>query len=161
MRSFKVYVDDNFHFMDEDERYCAGDFATPDEALAKCRSILDADLEHLYEDGMSVEDLVSRWSSFGKSPFAIGLDFSSIDYVRENAPKICRARDSYDTTLKLVLNRGADLKDFGWGGAAMLLLYIVVILVFGISYFSDTPDYDPVYRPFDERIRDERWDRTK
>ena len=43
----------------------------------------------------------------------------------------------------------------------MLLLYILVIFVIGISYFSDPPDYDPVYRSSDERIRDERRDRTK
>jgi hypothetical protein len=32
-RGYRVIVDDNFHFMDKDERWSLGDFATYDEAL--------------------------------------------------------------------------------------------------------------------------------
>ena len=45
MSRYKVLVDDNFHFMDESERYEAGVFSTVEEAIAKYKRIIDADLE--------------------------------------------------------------------------------------------------------------------
>ena len=33
---YSVYVDDNYHYMDESERYKKGDYATLDEAIAAC-----------------------------------------------------------------------------------------------------------------------------
>lgn len=39
-----VYVDDNFHYMDESERYCAGEFDALEEAIAKCKQIVDESL---------------------------------------------------------------------------------------------------------------------
>jgi hypothetical protein len=38
-------VDDNFHYMDQDERYEHGIFSTVDEAIAACKAIVDADLK--------------------------------------------------------------------------------------------------------------------
>lgn len=45
MSRYKVLVDDNFHFMDESERYEAGVFSTVEEAITKCKSMIDADLK--------------------------------------------------------------------------------------------------------------------
>ena len=36
---FDVFVDDNFHFMNEDERYSAGTFDTYEEAVANTKTI--------------------------------------------------------------------------------------------------------------------------
>jgi hypothetical protein len=35
--TYKVFVDDNFHYQDPSERYCAGEYETATEALAKCK----------------------------------------------------------------------------------------------------------------------------
>ena len=34
MKNFEVFVDDNYHYTDEDERYSAGEFDNYEEALA-------------------------------------------------------------------------------------------------------------------------------
>ena len=40
-KPFAVYVDDNFHQMDESERYKYGDYATYREAYAVCMKVID------------------------------------------------------------------------------------------------------------------------
>ena len=40
-KPFKVLVDDNFHYMDEDERYMLGAFPTLEAARAACRGVVD------------------------------------------------------------------------------------------------------------------------
>jgi hypothetical protein len=41
MSPYKVMVDDNFHYMEEDERWEYGTFATAEEALDACRRLVD------------------------------------------------------------------------------------------------------------------------
>jgi hypothetical protein len=41
---YKVMVDDNFHCMEEDERYGLATFSTIEEAIAACKRIVDDDL---------------------------------------------------------------------------------------------------------------------
>jgi hypothetical protein len=41
MSPYKVMVDDNFHYMAEDERWEYGTFATAEEALDACRRLVD------------------------------------------------------------------------------------------------------------------------
>ena len=38
---YTVYVDDKFHYMDEDERYKLGEFEDCAAAIAACRRIVD------------------------------------------------------------------------------------------------------------------------
>jgi hypothetical protein len=40
-------VDDNFHYMDDEDRYELGIFSTIEEAIAACKRIVDADLTEL------------------------------------------------------------------------------------------------------------------
>jgi len=42
-----VYVDDNFHYMDTDERYKYGEYDTLEEAIRECKAIVDRELVHL------------------------------------------------------------------------------------------------------------------
>jgi hypothetical protein len=39
---YEILVDDNFHFMDEDERHTFGNFPTLEMALDACREIVTA-----------------------------------------------------------------------------------------------------------------------
>ena len=66
---YKVMVDDNFHYMDEDERWELGTFATAEGALAACRKLIDAWLAHNYKLGMTAYELYEHYTSFGDEPF--------------------------------------------------------------------------------------------
>ena len=68
-----IMVNDNIHYMDESERYRAGEFATAEEALTRCLRIVD---EYL-DDAQKIEENSSAtapWKSyvlFGEDPFII------------------------------------------------------------------------------------------
>ncbi|SHG79307.1 hypothetical protein SAMN05443248_2674 [Bradyrhizobium erythrophlei] len=92
---YRVLIDDNFHYQDESERVTHGVFATADEALAACRSIVDQSLTGAFEPGMSATDLYERYTLFGDDPFIVVLDpkdtpvaFSAWDYARERCAVI-------------------------------------------------------------------------
>jgi hypothetical protein len=51
---YKVIVDDNFHYMDESERYEHGVFATAEEAIAACKRIVDEDLGNIHSHNPGV-----------------------------------------------------------------------------------------------------------
>jgi hypothetical protein len=81
-------VDDNFHYMDEDERYTHGEFADAGAAIEHCRQIVDEYLESAYKPGMSAEELWESYTSFGEDPFIRSVDaalvhFSAWDYARD------------------------------------------------------------------------------
>lgn len=92
-RTYEVLVDDNYHYMDEDERYSAGVFPTYDEALARARRIVDESLLELLEPGATVADLMKNYLLFGVDPWIKptpeGTDrFSARDYARQRALEI-------------------------------------------------------------------------
>ncbi|MGI9402964.1 MAG: hypothetical protein ACR2OF_00455 [Hyphomicrobium sp.] len=86
--TYEVFVDDNFHFMDESERYCAGQFATAEEALAKCREIVRASVENSHKPGMTADEIYENYVSFGEDPFIMGVKFEAWDYAKELAAKV-------------------------------------------------------------------------
>ncbi|MGO8954818.1 MAG: hypothetical protein ACLQF2_16045 [Rhodomicrobium sp.] len=57
--------DDNYHYMDESERYEHGTYDAVDEALAVCRAIVEQSLKHGFTPGMTAEGLFTRdmWAS--------------------------------------------------------------------------------------------------
>ena len=74
MPRYRVMVDDNFHYMDENERYEHGTYDTMDEALAVCRAIVEQSLKHGYAPGMTAEALYEGYVAFGDDPFIIVID---------------------------------------------------------------------------------------
>ena len=91
---YRVMVDDNYHYMDESERYQHGEFATLDAAIAAARKIVDEYLESAYKPGMSGDELMASYCQFGEDPFITGPEvkgvvFSARDYARERCPEIC------------------------------------------------------------------------
>jgi hypothetical protein len=93
--SYRVIVDENFHYMDSDERWELGVFDTAQEALAACRRMVDHDLMGIHKPGMSVADLMARYQAFGDEPFIVPIDgapaveFSAWHYAEERAAAIC------------------------------------------------------------------------
>ncbi|NIR63564.1 MAG: hypothetical protein GWN55_04270, partial [Phycisphaerae bacterium] len=51
--TFKVFVDDNFHYQDKSERYELGEFETFEAAVNTCKSIVDQYLTSAFKPGMS------------------------------------------------------------------------------------------------------------
>ena len=91
---YVVMVDDNFHYMDEDERYKLGEFAEAGVAIEHCRRIVDEYLESAYKPGMQSSELWDSYVSFGEDPFILSVDatpvgFSAWDYGRGRCAEIC------------------------------------------------------------------------
>ena len=70
-----VMVDDNFHYMDESERYKAGEYDTYEEAEEKCREIVRRSVEESKYD-------FDNYTMFGDDPFIIGGNFSAWEYAK-------------------------------------------------------------------------------
>lgn len=83
-------MDDNYHYMDESERYKLGDFATLDEAIAACKRKVDEFLkDEVTADGTAAERY-AQYAGFGPDPFIVTDDpdagqppFSAWNYARE------------------------------------------------------------------------------
>ena len=92
-KTFTVLIDDNYHFMDEDERATGPSFATYGEAVSWCQTFLERHLEELAKPGMSAADLIAGYRSFGDDPWITpepeGTHFSAWDFVEEIAERVC------------------------------------------------------------------------
>lgn len=91
---FEVFVDDNFHYMDESERYRLGAFPTCETAIEACRRIVDECLTWAYRPGMSLGELWQTYSMFGEDPFVmppagVACTFSAWEYARERCREMC------------------------------------------------------------------------
>jgi hypothetical protein len=94
---FKVLVDDNFHYMNEAERYELGTYQTLEAALHAARTIVEDYLQSVYEPGMTTDTLLGTYLCFGEDPFIVPTDpgpskilFSARDYARHRAEEMCR-----------------------------------------------------------------------
>jgi hypothetical protein len=93
MSRYKVMVDDNFHYMEDDERYELGTFSTIEEAVAACKQLIDEDLRELAKGkNYTPDELYDYYVSFGSDPFIVALDpkddrpcFSAWDYAKERS----------------------------------------------------------------------------
>ncbi len=93
LKKYQVYVDDNFHFMDESERYKLGEFQSYEEAVAACKKMVDRFLEGEYRNGMSFKELHELFMMFGEDPFIVPSDeesrFSAWEYAKKRCAELC------------------------------------------------------------------------
>lgn len=92
--TFKVFVDDNFHYRDEEERYELGEFATAEDAIRAAQRIVDEYLADAYRPGMTADVLFRSYTSFGEDPFIVApstekVDFSAWSYARQRCAELC------------------------------------------------------------------------
>jgi hypothetical protein len=92
--SYVVMVDDNFHYMDESERYRLGKFDDAEVALGECRRIVNDYLLAAYKPGMSARELYDSYKMFGEDPYVCCVDvpqvrFSAWDYARNQSVLLC------------------------------------------------------------------------
>jgi hypothetical protein len=94
--SFRVLVDDNFHYMDVDARTTLGDFETLEAAVAAAQALVDEWLTSAYQPGMSADEFYQGYIGFGEDPFIVapglsGVPFSAWNYARERCAALCAA----------------------------------------------------------------------
>jgi hypothetical protein len=99
---YVVEVDDNFHYMDESERYTLGRFATAGAAIRAAKALVDDYLKSNYQKGMTADELFSHYTSHGEDPHIHvdgegdsetedgDVDFSAWDYARERCQTLCK-----------------------------------------------------------------------
>lgn len=96
----EVFVDDNFHYMDERERYLYGSYATAAEAIAVCQDLVDQWLSAHYKPGMAPSELYGLYTCFGADPFVrapeagVSSPFSAWDYARQRTEHVCNGLNS-------------------------------------------------------------------
>lgn len=96
-KKYIVYIDDNFHFMDENERYKGGEFDDCESAKKHCMEIVDAFLIKGYQRGMDWNELLSSYKGFGEDPWVSSSDadcqFSAWDYAEKRCQEICKTQN--------------------------------------------------------------------
>lgn len=95
---YTVYVDDNFHYMDENERYNAGCFDDYQDAVKFCKNLLDKELLKMHKPGMTAEQLYNNYTDFGEDPFIRPHNddeeyFSAWSYAEEKSKEICKTNN--------------------------------------------------------------------
>jgi hypothetical protein len=111
MFRYKVMIDDNFHYMDEDERAEHGTFTTSAEALDACHRLVDQSLVTEYKAGATAEQLYERYMSFGDDPFIVALgdapkvEFSAHAYARERTRELTAPEPEGSKRRQAVLDR--------------------------------------------------------
>jgi hypothetical protein len=80
-----VMIDDNFHYMDEEQRHKRGEFSSYEDAVTACKKIVDEELQDMLRQGIKPEELSATWSLYGSDPYIIGGSerFSARDYVTD------------------------------------------------------------------------------
>lgn len=95
--SYRVLVDDNFHYMDESERWTLGEFETYQEALDASKRLVDAYLLATQQPGIPAHMLYQSYTMFGDDPFIIAEPpspdvepcFSAWDYAKARCEELC------------------------------------------------------------------------
>lgn len=102
-KKFIVKVDDNFHFMDESERYIHGEYDTLEEAVAVCQGIVEESLDNLIsqsDHSLTNKELIDRYHMFGEDPWISGepegVHFSAWDYATERAKVLTSKKKEYN-----------------------------------------------------------------
>jgi hypothetical protein len=93
---FTVYVDDNFHYQEEDERYVSGECDRYEEALTLCKTVVDEFLDDAI-DQKSADALYEYYKDFGPDPFIrpdlLNSRFSAWGYAKERCEILCSGQD--------------------------------------------------------------------
>jgi hypothetical protein len=91
---YVVMVDDNANFLDESRRYKLGEFDSAEQALHRCRRIIDGFLRSSHVPGYTTEELLGEYAMFGEDPFILCqgvplVPFSAWDYAKARCREIC------------------------------------------------------------------------
>lgn len=96
-KKYTVRILDNFHFMDQSEEYNSGNFDTYEEAVTKCKAILDDFLESAYQPNDTADQLYGTYTQYGETPLIWGDNLGNFDsniYARERCEQIVKRHQS-------------------------------------------------------------------
>jgi hypothetical protein len=92
---FKVYIDDNFHYMDEGNRQFDGEYDTYEEAEDRCREIVEKSIMEFYKPGITEQELSQGYFVYGEEPFVIptpaGKSFSAYTHASNRIVEIIKS----------------------------------------------------------------------
>ncbi|MCH8476106.1 MAG: hypothetical protein LAT55_12870 [Opitutales bacterium] len=99
-QGYAVIVADNFHYMNEDESYLHGLYATYDEALGMARAITRRSLAEA--GGNNPEEIVERYKQVGDDPYILPFGgaqapehrFSAWTYAESIAAEVSDAKNA-------------------------------------------------------------------
>jgi hypothetical protein len=93
MGRYIVFVDDNFHYMDESERYNLGEFKDCQSATAACKKIVDEFLATC-DAGLTAGEMYRAYTGFGEDPWISSDDpncrFSAWTYAEQRCSELGR-----------------------------------------------------------------------
>ena len=87
---YTVFVDDNFHYMDESYRYKLGIYSTWDEAVQAAKSLVDEFLTGNKAKASSAEELFSAYCQYGEDPFIDAPEAYTKFSARKYAGEKCK-----------------------------------------------------------------------
>lgn len=100
MSRYTVYVDDNYHSMDDSSRYKLGEFEDCQSAVAACKRIVDECLARCSHD-CPAEELYRQYKAGGEDPWIStgdpGCHFSAWEYAKARCRELTRQRASGGT----------------------------------------------------------------
>jgi len=96
-KCYAVYVDDNFHYMDESERYKLGEFDDCQSAVAACKQIVEEFLSRC-DTNKGADEMFAQYTMFGEDPWISSDDldckFSAWDYARTRSRQLAQEPES-------------------------------------------------------------------
>jgi len=96
MGKYKIYIDDNFHYMDKEYRLTFGEYDDYEEALKICQQIVEVSVCELFEAAIPADGLYKRYVTFGSDPFISPMpedkSFSAWEYAKKYAKLLVKAR---------------------------------------------------------------------
>jgi hypothetical protein len=100
---YTVYVDDNYHYMDESKRYKLGEYETAAEAVNQAKELVDGFLISAYKLDMTAAELFRYYTNFGEDPFIVppndASNFSAWNYAKQQCFEICNELGFIDKAL--------------------------------------------------------------
>jgi len=92
---YTIFVDDNFHYGEEEERYKLGEFSSCEEAITVCKRIVDEFMEKGYRKDISFKELWEGYMMYGEDPFIQSDDpecnFSAWTYAKKRCVELIQS----------------------------------------------------------------------
>ena len=92
MPTYTVHVNDNFHYMDESERYKLRDFDDCQSAIAACKKMVDEFLAAC-DANRTAEELYQQYTMFGEDPWISAddprLQILRLELRQRTLPRAC------------------------------------------------------------------------